>query len=267
MENLIKTGRIFFSIGLIAFCIHQLFYGDLRPVLLATWPSWIPGIAFWSCLGNLLIILACAMVILEKNALVMAILLGFFLLLSVIMNHIPYQLSTNLHFIAGWSDALKALAFSGGAFAIAGTLTETRTGAQSKLESWIHPMTKLIPFARIFFSIPILIFGFEHFLYPDFVATLVPNWIPWHLFWTYFAGIALLASGFSILLNLKASLACILLGTMIFLWFIMLHLPRAFADPYSGNGNEWRSVFESFSFSGIAFILAGFLSKKGQTIP
>jgi hypothetical protein len=43
---------------------------------------------------------------------------------------------------------------------------------------------------------------------------------------------------------------------MIFLWFIMLHIPRAIADPHSGNGNEWTSVFEALAFSGIAFLMA-----------
>jgi len=43
---------------------------------------------------------------------------------------------------------------------------------------------------------------------------------------------------------------------MIFLWFILLHIPRAIADPYIEKGNEITSVFESLGFSGIAFLIA-----------
>jgi hypothetical protein len=47
-----------------------------------------------------------------------------------------------------------------------------------------------------------------------------------------------------------------LLGTMIFLWFIFLHIPRGIADPYSNRGNEMTSVIQSFGFSGVAFVIA-----------
>jgi uncharacterized membrane protein YphA (DoxX/SURF4 family) len=96
----------------------------------------------------------------------------------------------------------------------------------------------------------------------SFVETLVPSWIPWHSFWTYFAGIALIASGFAIIINIKARLAAFLLGIMIFIWLAVLHLPRGIADPHIGHGNELRSVFESLAFSGIAFVLAGTSKKK-----
>ncbi|MEP6465698.1 MAG: hypothetical protein ABJB05_05310, partial [Parafilimonas sp.] len=75
--------------------------------------------------------------------------------------------------------------------------------------------------------------------------------------WTYFAGTALALSGIAIIINIKRKLAANLLGLMIFIWFIVLHIPRAVADPYSGNGNEITSVFEALSFSGIAFLIAG----------
>jgi uncharacterized membrane protein len=102
-----------------------------------------------------------------------------------------------------------------------------------------------------------VVFGYMHFLYPDFVATLVPNWIPGHLFWTYFAAVALIASGLGILLNIQRRLAALLLGIMLFLWVIMLHIPRAVVALPADHGNEWASVFEALAFSGMAFLLAG----------
>jgi uncharacterized membrane protein YphA (DoxX/SURF4 family) len=102
----------------------------------------------------------------------------------------------------------------------------------------------------------VAVFGYTHFLYPEFVATLVPAWIPGHLFWTYFAGVALIAAGVGMIVGVKARLAALMLGLMIFSWFIVLHIPRAIADPRSGLGNEVSSVFEALAFSGIAFMLA-----------
>jgi hypothetical protein len=43
---------------------------------------------------------------------------------------------------------------------------------------------------------------------------------------------------------------------MIFLWFVLLHIPRAIADPFTNNGNEVASAFDALAFSGIAFLIA-----------
>jgi uncharacterized membrane protein YphA (DoxX/SURF4 family) len=101
-----------------------------------------------------------------------------------------------------------------------------------------------------------VVFGIEHFVYPAFVATLVPAWIPGHLFWTYFAGVALIAGGIGMMVKSTTRIASLMVGIMIFLWLLMLHIPRAIADPRTGLGNEWTSVFEALAFSGIGFMLA-----------
>jgi hypothetical protein len=75
-------------------------------------------------------------------------------------------------------------------------------------------------------------------------------------FWMYFGGAALIAGGLGIMIKPTRRLAALLTGIMLFLWVILLHIPRAIADPHSGDGNEWTSVFEAFAFSGIAFLIS-----------
>jgi hypothetical protein len=55
-------------------------------------------------------------------------------------------------------------------------------------------------------------------------------------------------------------LAAVLSGLMILLWFVLLHIPRAVQAPK--DFTEWMGVFESFSFSGILFVLAGLSSRE-----
>jgi len=43
---------------------------------------------------------------------------------------------------------------------------------------------------------------------------------------------------------------------MVFIWFLILHIPRAVVAPVTDNGNELSSVFESLGVSGIAFVIA-----------
>jgi uncharacterized membrane protein YphA (DoxX/SURF4 family) len=82
----------------------------------------------------------------------------------------------------------------------------------------------------------------------------VPRWIPGHVFWTYFAGIALIAGGLGILIPKLTYLAALLTGIMIFLWIVLLHITRALAAPH--DANETTSVFEAIVVSATAFLIA-----------
>ena len=85
---------------------------------------------------------------------------------------------------------------------------------------------------------------------------LIPAWIPWHRFWTYFAGTCLIGSGTAITFGIRPELVATLLGIMIFLWVMMLHIPRAIADPYLEQGNEIESAARALGESVAAFLLA-----------
>ena len=158
--------------------------------------------------------------------------------------------------LGSWSNALKALALSGGSFVMAGSFLEESL-PDDKKSVYRRRMEKMIPAGRIFFSITMIAFGIDHFLYTDFVATLVPSWIPGHLFWTYFAAIALIGSGIGITFKIKFKTITLLTGIMIFAWLIVLHIPRAIVAPQADKGNEVTSVFEALNFAGIAFVMAG----------
>jgi putative oxidoreductase len=40
-----------------------------------------------------------------------------------------------------------------------------------------------------------VIFGIQHYMYVDFVISMIPEWIGGRRFWTYFTGTALAAAG------------------------------------------------------------------------
>jgi uncharacterized membrane protein len=98
----------------------------------------------------------------------------------------------------------------------------------------------------------LLVSGVQHYLFTPFVATLVPAWIPNPMFWTYFAGAALIAGGIGLTLAATSRLAATLVGLMVLTWFVVLHVPRALA---MHNQNEWTAVIEALAVSGIALAL------------
>jgi hypothetical protein len=103
-------------------------------------------------------------------------------------------------------------------------------------------------------------------MYPESIARMVPAFFADPLFWTYFAGTALIGSGVFIVLNIRRRLIAILQSIMIFSWFILLHLPSAFTNPVLQR-NEVASASDALLFSGVALTIAfGMRYQAGDNI-
>jgi uncharacterized membrane protein len=107
----------------------------------------------------------------------------------------------------------------------------------------------------ILYALTIISFSFDHFIYAHEAADYVPAWIPHPVTWLYITGAALLAAGIAIILNIMRKLGAALLGTMIFIWVIILHIPRVIAGPMDNSG-EVSSAFLALAYCGIAFVIA-----------
>lgn len=246
-----QAGPHFYAVALIAFGIQHLVYGDFVTRLVPSWPSWLPGRTLWAYAIGAALIAAGAAIVCQFRTRGIALVLGALILLAFVFLHLPPA-------VAGpgwgglWTNAGKALALSGGAFAVADAARPSRsdgTGASRALSAW------LLWASRIFFAAFLTLGGIQHFLWVQFVTPLVPAWIPWPTFWTYFSAVALIAGGVGLVVPGTSRLAAGWIGTMILLWVILLHLPRALADLH--NANETTAVFEALAFSGVAFALSG----------
>ena len=113
---------------------------------------------------------------------------------------------------------------------------------------------------RFFFAIAMVFFGIQHFIYAIPVAGPVagPPWILGRPLWTYFVGAFFLAASVSIATKFKAGSAATLLGTMLFLYVLILYVPGLLAHPH--DPGSWTSVSELLAMSGAAFVLAGSLT-------
>lgn len=83
-------------------------------------------------------------------------------------------------------------------------------------------------------AIAMAIFGADHFVTIKFVTMIVPEWMPWRMFWAYFVGVALIASGLSLTTKVYWRLAATMLGGMLFLFVVLLHIPNFIRDPHVG---------------------------------
>lgn len=241
-----NLGRLLFAISMVAFGIQQLLTGDFVR-LVPPLPAWVPGHSTWAYLVGLVLILAGVAISLRYKARVAAAVLGVMILFSILFLHIP-KAATNPRLGFMWTNPCKALAMLGGVIILAAALPENRNDRLAGL------FGKLSPLGPLFLATFLILGGIQHFVYLDFVTKLVPSWIPSPQLWVYFTGAALIAGGVGILIPKTERLAAMMTGIMILLWVVLLHIPRAVADPHAAG--ETSGVFEALAFSGIAFILA-----------
>lgn len=239
-DPLCSLGRILFALPIVAFGLLHVALGDLG-TRFAPAPEGMPGrgIAAYA-LGLVLIGIGLAIVF-DMRARTAALALAGLIALSLLFFYVP-RIAARPGFGGSWTNPAKYFAILSGALLIA----EGDRG---------------VTVARFFLSLFFVLGGIQHFIYESFVVTLIPTWIPGHVFWSRFAGVALLAAGLGLWYPKTARLAGLLAGVMIFLWFLILHMPRALA---SQDPMEWSGVFESLAMSGIAFMLAGSGSRRDR---
>jgi uncharacterized membrane protein len=117
--------------------------------------------------------------------------------------------------------------FAGAAILLIGLATsiKNRIGQASGFD-------KFILFGPLSFAIGMAIFSADHFVAAKLVATIVPSWIPGHLFWAYFVGFALIAAALSLATSIRWRLAAAFLGIMIFIFVLTIHIPNLLNAPH-----------------------------------
>lgn len=112
-----------------------------------------------------------------------------------------------------------------------------------------------IKLGQYLFAISWIVFGIEHFIYAGFVATLVPAYVPVHIFWVYLTAAAMIAAGISFIINIKTQLAAWLLAAMLGLFILMIHIPSLIMKPHVDT--SWTRAIQDVSLMAAALMLTG----------
>lgn len=121
-------------------------------------------------------------------------------------------------------------------------------------------LDKLILFGPLFYAAPLAAFGTEHFTLANVIASLVPKWIPWHLFWAYFVGICFIAGTLSMVTRIQTRLSASLLALTFFLFVVLMDIPGWLRHPDNRFG--LTLALRELAFSGGALALAASLNKQ-----
>jgi uncharacterized membrane protein YphA (DoxX/SURF4 family) len=253
MKNLPTVGRILLAVAILAFGIQHVIYVSRGSGL---GPPWTPEYKAVAFLIGVIFIFAGAALAIGRQVRAAAIALSAVTLLRAVGCYAP-RLVANIRDPGPWMSAFELLAISGIALILAAEWMEKGP------EQAAGRRGVLLLSGRVLFSVSLIVFGIQHLMYGPFIAGLIPAWLPGHLFWAYFVGVAFLASALAIVTGRLASLAATLLGVMFFLWVLILHAPRVAAALHSQN--EWTSLVVALAMSGGAFVMAGVLRSESAT--
>ncbi len=115
-------------------------------------------------------------------------------------------------------------------------------------------LDKIAALGDVSFAIPLAVFGALHLFGPDSVLPIVPEYMPWPMFWVYLVGFGLMAASVSIALRIGVRWSGFLFGIMMFLFVAMIHFPGALEQPH--NRIIRTIVFRELSFGGAGWLLA-----------
>ena len=192
----------------------------------------------WAYVSGAILVAGGALIVAGREKLG-ALVLASFYGLWVVAFHIPATVMNAIGSIGAWNAPAESGFVTAGALA----LLAAHSGARERLALA----------ARLLAGASALVFGFAHFNYIDFTASMVPGWIPFKTFWAWATGAGHLQTGLALLSGFRARLAAACEAAMMGSFVVLLHLPRVLAAP--DQHVEWIMLAMSSALAGAALLV------------
>lgn len=148
MQKIIKPARYLFAASLILFGIQHFIYGDFITGRAIPWPATINGGTIWAYASGFLLAISGLLIIARKSAVLPALISGVMIFIWAFLRNIPILVSHPV-FDGFATNTGKALALSGGMFAIAHSLLNDKKYPliiNQKMVNLIEKLKLLSPF-------------------------------------------------------------------------------------------------------------------------
>ena len=254
-----EFGRAIFATAMVALGVQCLVRGNAVPALEPVASTTSMPVIGW--ITGIVLIVAAIATIARPTASYGAALLAAILFTWVALLHAPALVAAPTNG-GEWTGAGESFALGGGALVLFGM-------TRSSLEWRGVPdavAARCMLTGRIFFGISMLGFGALHFVYFAYVSSVIPSWIPAHVFFAYATGCAHVAAGVSILTGVIARIAALCTAAMFGSWFLIVHIPRVLV--HVQHPSEWTSMLIALGMCGSALLIASSLTPPtGADVP
>jgi len=252
LEVLVLLGPVFYAAPLAAFGTEHF---TLNDIITSMVPTWMPWPRFWAYVIGACFIAAAFALVTRIRARLAASLLALTFFCFVVLMDIPGWLQDPRDRF-GLTLALRELAFSGGALALATTLPGWRNERRREL---------LTTIARYFVAVPVVVYGIQQLMHGDHVPgvplkKLMPEYVLGHAVWTYLAGVIFLVAGSLLLVGRKRRAAATWLGATVLWLVLVVYVPIAVMQRASFEGPNYFA--DTLMFCGALLLLAGAMPRE-----
>lgn len=252
-DRLILFGSAFYAAPLAAFGTEHF---TLTKGIAALVPAWIPWHLFWAYFVGACFIAAPLSIVTRIQARLAASLLALTFFLFVVLMDVPALVENPPDRIIA-TLSLRELSFSGGALALAASLTDL---SRERIK---HILATI---ARYFVGAAVVLFSVEQFLHGDHVAgvpleRLTPPYIIGHSFWTYLAAVVYAVGGILLLAGKKTRAAATAVGLSVLIVELAVYVPMGVVERASID-NGLNYVGDTLMFCGAVLLLAGAMPRK-----
>jgi uncharacterized membrane protein len=108
--------------------------------------------------------------------------------------------------------------------------------------------------ARSLYGLCLIFFGVAHFMDVIDTVSLIPHWLPGHLFWAYFTGCAFIAAGLATLIGFCARLAVTLSAFQLAAFLFLVWIPIVAKG--SKNPFQWSETVLNAALLAGAWVVA-----------
>jgi uncharacterized membrane protein YphA (DoxX/SURF4 family) len=197
--------------------------------------------------GGLLVIVSAFLLIRRADRRALAA-LSFVFLVWLLLLHLPAMFRGE-----GWLGFFEFLLPLGACLALASVTRAPAAPSRALTDD------KLLLIGRLCFGVGLLGCGASHFVYAEFAAQMIPEWMPGRMFWTYLTGVGHVAAGLSLLSGLLLRVSTVLLCFMLACFVLLLHVPRVIVEP---SRFEWTMLIVAVLFNGAAWVMAGVVRSR-----
>jgi len=258
--RLIGPGHIAFAVGMAGLGVLGLSTGDFavpwQPI-----PEWLPWREDLAYVSGLILLAGSIGVLFKRSATRCAFALSLYLLIFWVFPQVA-RLAPHPMSFGRWLGFCETLAvLCGSSILSVSLLRQDDTRDMKSIDSDAR-----VRVARILFGVSCVIFGLSHFVYADFTATMVPQWLPERLWFAYFTGAIHFAAGVGIACAILPRLAATLEALMMSSFVLLVHAPSIGSTPplewAPTSRLEWTALFWALALAASAWIVAGSLRQR-----